>query len=367
MDLVELERLGLYHPAAVDAAEQREMLEYLFGKGVTVEEMCAAARENRLPFLLGDRLISPGRPQLTLEQASERVGLPVATVSRCWRAAGFPAPTPGVALFAEADARVLEMLAVAIAAFGEDATVQMARVIGSSLARIAEAGFSMSLVNLEGGYLPRADSLVAAAQASEGLGLMASAASVLFDVVFRHHVEAVLRRWDVNPSEDPETVQLAVGFADLVGFTSLSRQLSAAELSRAVTDLETIAAEATTARGGRLVKLIGDQIMFVAPDAAAGCEVALTVLADVDDHPLLPPLRASLAQGEVVPYEGDYFGPVVNLAARLVDAARAGELLVTDEVARMLAAGRFAASPVPAISLKGFPEAVKAVAIRGAR
>jgi adenylate cyclase len=366
MDLVELERLGLYHPTAVDAAEQREMLAYLVGAGVSVEEMCAAARENRLPFVLGDRLISPGQPQLTLEQASERVGLPVATVSRCWRAAGFPAPTSGVALFAEADARVLELLAVAIAAFGEDATVQMARVIGSSLARIAEAGFSVSLVNMEGGYLPRADSLVAAAQASEGLGLMAASASVVFDVVFRHHVEAVMRRWDANPSEDPQTVRLAVGFADLVGFTSLSRQLSAAELSGAVTDLETIAAEAATGRGGRLVKLIGDQIMFVAPDAAAGCEIALTVLAEVDDHSLLPPLRASLAQGEVVPYEGDYFGRVVNLAARLVDAARAGELLVTDDVARVLAAGRFAASPVPAISLKGFPEAVKAVAIRGA-
>jgi hypothetical protein len=87
--------LALYHPTAVVAAEQREMLAYLFGEGVTVEEMRAAARENRLPFVLGDRLISPGRPQLTLEQASERVGLPIATVSRCWRAAGFPPPTPG--------------------------------------------------------------------------------------------------------------------------------------------------------------------------------------------------------------------------------------------------------------------------------
>jgi class 3 adenylate cyclase len=366
MDVVELERLGLYRPTAVDAAEQHEMLEYLFSAGVTVEEMCAAARENRLPFLLGDRLMSPGGPELTIEQASERVGLPVATVSRCWRAAGFPAPAHGVALFAEADARVLELLADAIAAFGEEATVQMARVIGSSLARIAEAGFSVSLVNVEGGYLPRAESLVAAAQASERLGLMASSASVVFDVVFRHHIEAVVRRWDANPSEDPETVQLAVGFADIVGFTSLSRQLSAAELSGAVTDLETIAADAATARGGRLVKLVGDQIMFVAPDAATGCEIALAVLAEVDDHSLLPPLRASLAQGDVIPYEGDYFGPVVNLAARLVDAARAGELLVTDEVGRVLAAGRFAASPVPAISLKGFQEAVKAVAIRGA-
>ena len=174
MDLVELEHLGLYDPAARNAAAQRELLEYLVGQGATVEEMCAAARENRLPFVLGDRLISPGPPEFTLEQVSQRVGLPVATVSRCWRAAGFPAPARDVAVFAEADARVLEMLAVAVDAFGEDALVQMARVIGSSLARIAEAGFTAALVNVEGSYLPRAASLVAAAQATEWLGLMAA-------------------------------------------------------------------------------------------------------------------------------------------------------------------------------------------------
>jgi class 3 adenylate cyclase len=366
MDLAELERLGLYDPTATDAAQQRAMLEYVLAAGATVEEMGAAARENRLPFVLGDRLISPGRPHLTLEQASERVGLSVDTISRCWRAAGFPAPTAGVGLFADADVLVLDLLSTAIDAFGEDATLQIARVIGSSLARIAEAGFTAALINMEGGYLPRAESLVAAAQASERLGVMASSVSIVFDVVFRRHVEVAVRRWDANPSEDPATIQLAVGFADLVGFTSLSHQLSAPELSRAVTDLEAIAADAATARGGRLVKLVGDQIMYVAPDAQAGCDIALAVLAEVDEHSLLPPLRASLACGAVVPHEGDYFGPVVNLAARLVDAARAGELLVTEEVSRVLD-GRYAASPVAAMSFKGFPEAIKAVAIRAVR
>jgi class 3 adenylate cyclase len=364
MDLDELERVGLYRPAASDAAQQRDLLEYMLRQGATVEEMRASARENRLPFLLGDRLISPGRPELTLEQASRRVGLSVETISRCWRAAGFPAPVSETSLFADADVRALEMLAVAIEAFGEDATVQMARVIGSSLARIAEAGFSTALVNMEGTYLPHAETLLAAAQASERLGLMAASTSVIFDVVFRRHVEAVFRRYDANPSDDPAMVSLAVGFADLVGFTSVSHQLSATELSRAVTDLETIASDAATARGGRLVKLVGDQIMFVAPDAAAGCDIAVTVLGEVDQHPLLPPLRASLAFGAVVPYEGDYFGPVVNLAARLVDAARAGELLAPDALARMLDADRYSLSVVPAISLKGFAAAVAAVVIR---
>jgi class 3 adenylate cyclase len=364
MDLAELERLGLYQPSAPDAAQQREMLAYLLRQGATVEEMCAAARENRLPFVLGDRLISSGRPELTLEQVSARAGLSVATVTRCWRAAGFPAPTSNLVSYSEADARALELLASAVQAFGEDATVQMARVIGSSMARIAETGFTTSLVNVEGGYLPRAENLLVAAQAAEGLGLIAASASVVFDVVFRRHIEAVARGYDANPSEDPETVTRAVGFADLVGFTSVARRLSPAELSRAVTDLETIATDAATARGGRLVKLVGDQIMFVAPDASAGCDIALAVLGEVDDHPVLPPLRAGLALGAVVPYEGDYFGPVVNLAARLVDAARAAELLVTDDAAQTLDTDRYVTSVVPALSLKGYQDAIKAVAIR---
>ncbi|MGH8978450.1 MAG: hypothetical protein ACRDV7_10280, partial [Acidimicrobiia bacterium] len=96
MDLTELEHLGLYDPNAGDAAQQRAMLEYLLAGGATVEEMVAAARENRLPFVLGDRHISAGPPRFTLQEASERAGLSVETISRCWRAAGFPAPKPGV-------------------------------------------------------------------------------------------------------------------------------------------------------------------------------------------------------------------------------------------------------------------------------
>jgi adenylate cyclase len=363
-DWPELRRLGLYDPGAPDGAARRELLEYLVLEGATTREMLEAEREGRLPFVLGDRLISPGRPELTLEEVAARVGLPPATVDRCWRAVGFAAPQAGVALFAEADVRMLQLLAVAIDAFGEEGAVQMARVIGSSLSRIAEAGFATALVNVEGGYLPRAQHLVAGARAAQGLGLMTQAASVVFDVVFRRHIEVVARRFDMNPSPDPETVVLAIGFADLVGFTGISAQLSATDLSAAVNDLETLASDAAVARGGRLVKLIGDEIMFTGPDAQAAAEIAFAVLEGVDAHPLLPPMRASLAVGAVVPYEGDYFGPVVNVASRLVDTARAGELLGTEEAAATLDRSRFVTSELVPVSLKGFADPVAIRAIR---
>ena len=146
---------------------------------------------------------------------------------------------------------------------------------------------------------------------------------------------------------------LAVGFADLTGFTDVARTLSSTDLSAALLDLETIASDAATV-GRRLVKLIGDEIMFTAP-ANAGCEVAL-VLDAVDRHPVLPALRAGLV-GAVVPHEGDYFGAPVNLAG---DVSRAGEVLVSQEVVAELDRRRFTTTPLAPISLKGYGSPVPA-------
>jgi adenylate cyclase len=195
---------------------------------------------------------------------------------------------------------------------------------------------------------------------------MSASAGRIFDVVFRRHIEATARRWDRTPSDDPATVEVAVGFADLVGFTARSRSFEAADLAAAVTALETLADDAAMAHGGRMVKLVGDEVMFVAPDGPSGCAVALAMLDATADHPVLPPLRAALAFGRMVPHDGDYFGETVNLAARLVDAARAGELLASERVAAALDLQAYAATEVPAVSLKGFAESVRAFAVRRA-
>jgi adenylate cyclase len=163
--------------------------------------------------------------------------------------------------------------------------------------------------------------------------------------------------------DDPSTITLAVGFADLLGFTSLTRERTVSEVSESIAELEGLAFDTTATFGGRVVKLIGDEIMFVAPTPVLGCEIALTLLEKTSGHPVLPPLRASLAVGTVVPYQGDYYGPAVNLASRLADVARGGELLVTSDVAAQLDVGRYAAGPSHLLSLKGFPDPVGACAV----
>src|SRR5207302_3377246 len=114
------------------------------------------------------------------------------------------------------------------------------------------------------------------------------------------------------------TSDLTVGFLDLVGSTALAERLAADELGALISEFERDATERVTAVDGRVVKMIGDEVMFVTNDATAACTVALEIAEQVEAHPVLPRLRGSLAAGGLVRGYGDYYGPVVNTAARAV-------------------------------------------------
>ncbi len=130
-----------------------------------------------------------------------------------------------------------------------------------------------------------------------------------------------------------ERRQLVVGFVDLVDSTMLGERLGLGELGAALTDFEHISSETVTEGGGRVVKLIGDEIMYTAVDARAASSIALELTDAFRHHPTIPPVRAGLASGEVMLRDGDVFGPVVNLASRAVKVASPGEVVATAEVA----------------------------------
>jgi adenylate cyclase len=168
---------------------------------------------------------------------------------------------------------------------------------------------------------------------------MLTGVTQILDVLHRRHVEAALRRFDATVPSDAtsaEVVEVAVGFADLVGFSSLAERLDLDTFADAVADFGGIVSDTVVTGGGRVVKLIGDEVMFAASDATAGAEIALDLLDALATHPVLPPLRAALVAGRVVSCDGDYFGSVVNLAARLVQLAEPNALLVGESVARAL-------------------------------
>ena len=132
------------------------------------------------------------------------------------------------------------------------------------------------------------------------------------------------------------TMDVAIGFADMVGFTVLSQQLSEGALAEVVGRFEALAYDTISASGGRVVKMIGDEVMFSVPDVAAAASIALGLSAAYAADEMLSEVRVGLACGPVLLRDGDCFGPAVNLASRIVNIAAPGSVIVSDEVHSVL-------------------------------
>src|SRR5258705_421036 len=162
--------------------------------------------------------------------------------------------------------------------------------------------------------------------------------------ILRWHLEVAISRF--RKGRDPqslETARLTVGFVDVVGFTPLARTKSMHDLGVIVDRFEAITSDVTAAHGGRVVKLIGDAVMFVTVRSADACEIALTLVERFGADGVVTP-RGGLACGPLLARGGDYYGATVNLASRIGDLAVPNEILVTAELAAEAAAARGAAA-----------------------
>jgi adenylate cyclase len=156
----------------------------------------------------------------------------------------------------------------------------------------------------------------------------------------------------------PFRVPLAVGFADLVGFTELSGRIEPRALAGIVGRFERAAAERAVAAGARVVKSIGDAVMIVGPDPSAVVDVLLGLVDDVAADPALTGMRGAVVAGEVLARDGDYVGPTVNLAARATKEAPPGGVVVNAPVAAALEAAGRAVTALEPRSLRGIDEPV---------
>jgi adenylate cyclase len=357
MGTAEFEAAGLYDPRAPDATGRLALLEWFVERGLTLEQMVRANRGGLLTALAADVTLRPG-PGLTLADGAARVGLPPARFEEFRLAAGLPPIAPDAPVLSEGDMQAFAIFAAAATQFGERAMRRFTRVVGSSLARIAEAAVSLFAVSIEGPIREAGAGELALAQANlravESLQLVPTALAG----VFQAHVEAAIRRFrEARQSLSTDTAHLTVGFVDLVGYTTLSRRLTPRELATVVDRFEDTAHELTTARNGRVVKLIGDEVMFVTLHARAACDIALTLIEHFCCDQSITP-RGGLATGDILVRGGDYYGPVVNLAARLAELAVPKELLVAGEVAAEAGASGLQFAPAGRRLLKGFDEPV---------
>jgi adenylate cyclase len=173
---------------------------------------------------------------------------------------------------------------------------------------------------------------------------------------WRRHLSAAISRMvsDSEPTLDSSGVVRCVGFADLVSFTRLVRRLSERELARVVQRFEALASDVVTAHGGRVIKTVGDEVLFVARGAAPAAAIALDLVEAMAEDDLLPDVRVGMASGQVVSRLGDVFGITVNRASRLTAVARPRTVLVDDAMAASLVStSGFEMSPLGRRTLRG--------------
>jgi adenylate cyclase len=368
MDAEEYEACGLYDPNASNAGERLELLNWLSEQGITIEQMVDAHQRDHLTGLAGDLALRPGE-RMTATELAANAGLSVEDVERLTLAIGRPVTGPHDRAFTPADVEVFGMFSAAVELFGEDALLQFVRVIGSSLGRIADAAVSVFLADVETPLTEADAGELALAKANLEAIEVAKLLPGLMDVVFRALMESAIDRNRTARAEAGSlvTVFIAVGFIDLVGFTPLSQRMSIAELRTVVDEFEGSALDTVAAQGGRVVKLIGDEVMFVALDAAAAAEIALALVERFAQDASVTP-RGGLAVGEILTRGGDYYGPVVNVASRIGEMAVPNEILVTDEVRERVekSSAPLMFDPAGRRLLKGFDEPLELFALRRA-
>lgn len=359
---VELEAAGLYDRDADDAPQRLALLEYLVSLGATIDDL-VAAKPGELPLVASTIALWGDREFLTVDELALTVGMERSLIERAWRAAGFPEsdPDPGSRTFSKRDVEMLGIMRAGMEFLGEEVTIQLLRVLGAAAARVADASVSAFVVNIAPEAVERDSSGLALARANAESMVLLDGLTRGFDTLLRHHLERAFRPLEVMGTADGvDLVHRSIGFADLVDSTSWSQQLDVRALSRALTHFDAVASELVVEHGGRVVKLIGDEVMFVANDAVTAVDVALALITAFESHEVLPPVRAGIATGDVLARDGDYSGPVANLAARAAKIAPPSTLLV-DNTTREALRDRPALSCGDARShrLKGFTERVQ--------
>lgn len=296
-----------------------------------------------------------GDPELTGAEVAHQAGVDIEQARRLWRALGFAPVRDDERVFARTDVAVLRAIRALLdqQSAEPDVLLQLTRVTGQSLARVAEAQVASSAdrVTVRSGG---ASDEAAFAAFADSITALVPQLEPLLGYVWRRHLLAALFRLAASRGNEPAAGSATVGFADLVGFTAISQQLTERELAAMVDRFEALAYEHILERGGRVVKMIGDEVMFTVDDASAAAELALALAAAYAGDDALPDVRVGLAVGPTLSWEGDLFGPTVNLASRLVNLARPGTVLVSDELGNQLHdRSRFALRQLRPLALKG--------------
>jgi adenylate cyclase len=271
-------------------------------------------------------------PTMTGPQVAAEVGISMDLARQRWRSLGFTAVDDDEVAFTEADLEAMRLTQRLheLGMVNEDDEAALIRTLGRSFARLAEWQL---------GLLGR--TVDPTSMDVEGLaGVISEVTPVIEQVqsyIWRRHVlSAASRLLLAPPAGDEGGVCAGIGFADIVGYTRQTRSLKHEELARLVDEFEARALSIITMHNGRIIKTIGDEILFAADTPHDAGLIALELVEGHLDDEDFPQLRVGVAWGPVLNRLGDVFGPTVNIAARLTSVARPGRVLVDKDMAEAL-------------------------------
>lgn len=303
-----------------------------------------------------DRAILGEEPSLTALDVAAEAGVGVDQARRLWRALGFPEFVSERA-FNQADASAVSTLMAFVdaGAIDFDMAINLTRGVGQTMARLADWEVS-SLVS-------RVEEL--AAEADVGSRLVSAKTLIeeinppfeeLLIYAWRRHLAAAVSRVEAvgAKDEDLHTIDVTVGFADLVAFTALSNQLDRDDIGELVEVFESRCSDVVARFGGRVIKSLGDSVLFVSESPVAALEIAEGIVNVIGRDAKMPDVRLGLATGAVVMRLGDVFGPPVNLAARLTQVARRNRIIIDQSTADLLPPADWEHRRLPARPLRGF-------------
>lgn len=281
--------------------------------------------------------------ELTRQEVVEKAGVPLERTRILWRALGFPDSEPDDVAFTEADVEALRLAGrLARDQFVGDGVADMlARAMGQSMNRLAEVLMEMvtDLVAEDESLmqLATADPEKAVQEAVRRADYLLPDLEWLLTYTWRRHLLAASQRASGGAVRDLPDEPIAVGFCDIVGYTSLTRDMSSQDLSKLIDSFEASTSDIIVVDGGRVIKTLGDEVMFAIDDAAVAARIGLNLAETfASEAARVPGVRVGLAWGPALLHGGDMFGPVVNLASRCTGIARPNTVACDREFAAQM-------------------------------
>lgn len=294
------------------------------------------------------RLVLGAPTRYSASDLAAAAGVPLSDAARLWRAMGFADVGDEVA-FTRLDLKIVKELAGLVDSqhLTFEDVVELVRSVGQTTARLAEwqtdtisrmaAGHVVGEARTEGSEQPGQADLGALTAETEAL---LPVLQRLIVYAWRRQLATAVERSAASteePDPDVTTSHMSVGFADIVGFTRISRELPDEDLAELIESFDAASADIVAATGARLVKTVGDEILFVGADPGTAVETALRLHEAQNESRGSHKLRIGIATGSVISRMGDVFGTTVNCASRLTVIARPQTTFVDAETMAALA------------------------------